>query len=398
VLIAIVTGSAGAAEVTLRRIDGGSALGAYRGIIEGGVVIAEAEGDRTVAFDVLSGFSFRESAVTRPPLSATVFYFSPDHWFTGSIVGTAASGVRVRTDIAGEFELPLWRLAAIRFAQAAENIEAGDAFAQALADRLRGKDVLVATGDAVRTARGALISLDAADGRFLFNEQERTFQISGIYGIVLGDPGASGPTATVVVHLVDGSSIPGEPIASGPEVVHLEMVLGQRVEIPLERIAGVTVQSASVVYLSDLEPVRAELSGMVHSPWPVRLNRSVGNEVMRLDGVEFERGIGVHSRTELEFTLGGAFQTFCATIGIDDSVRPRGSVVFRVLGDGRELFDSGSMSGAMPGREIAVDLAGVERLVLLVDYGDHMDLADHADWAAARLIKIDPVADGSEGP
>jgi hypothetical protein len=170
------------------------------------------------------------------------------------------------------------------------------------------------------------------------------------------------------------------------------------VEISIERIAGVTVQSASVVYLSDLEPTRTEMAGMVHSPWPIRLNRSVGNEVMRLDGVEFDRGIGVHARTELEFTLGGAFQTFCATIGIDDAVRPRGNVVFRVLGDGRELFDSGTVTGSMPGREIAVEVAGVEELVLLVDFGELLDLADHANWAAARLIKADSGAAGSDAP
>ncbi|MCH7595217.1 MAG: hypothetical protein IID35_01540, partial [Planctomycetes bacterium] len=40
------------------------------------------------------------------------------------------------------------------------------------------------------------------------------------------------------------------------------------------------------------------------------------------------------------------------------------------------------------GRETqVVDLAGVSRLTLLVDYGAGLDLSDHADWGGVRLLK-----------
>ncbi len=68
-------------------------------------------------------------------------------------------------------------------------------------------------------------------------------------------------------------------------------------------------------------------------------------------------------------------------------MRPRGSVVFRVRGDGRLLFESGETTGSDPPREIAVDVAGVRRLTLECDESGDLDLGDHADWAAARLIR-----------
>ena len=107
----------------------------------------------------------------------------------------------------------------------------------------------------------------------------------------------------------------------------------------------------------------------------------------------FEKGLGVHSRTELAYDLAGAYTTFAATIGIDDAVRPRGSVVFRVLGDGIVLFDSEVLHGYEQPRELTADVTGIQRLTLVVDYGGESDLADHADWGAARLIRPAPRKD-----
>ncbi|MCH8146858.1 MAG: NPCBM/NEW2 domain-containing protein, partial [Planctomycetes bacterium] len=82
-----------------------------------------------------------------------------------------------------------------------------------------------------------------------------------------------------------------------------------------------------------------------------------------------------------------AYERFAATIGIDDFVRPGGSVVFRVIGDGRVLFESGEITGRDAPRAIRVDMVGVKLLTLLVDLGEGLDLSDHADWAGARLIR-----------
>ena len=105
-----------------------------------------------------------------------------------------------------------------------------------------------------------------------------------------------------------------------------------------------------------------------------------------MGGQTFTKGIGVHSRTELTFALGGSYEKFVATIGLDDSIRPRGSVEFRVLGDGNVLYDSGVLTGEDEPRNVIVDVSKVDTLTLVVDYGPDLDLCDHADWGAARLL------------
>jgi hypothetical protein len=108
----------------------------------------------------------------------------------------------------------------------------------------------------------------------------------------------------------------------------------------------------------------------------------------------FDKGLGVHSRTELDYQLDRAYESLVATIGIDDAVRPRGSVVFRVLGDGKVLFDSGVLTGKDPPRDVNVNVVGVSLLTLVVDYGDELDLSDQADWGGARLLKPAPTGRG----
>ena len=189
------------------------------------------------------------------------------------------------------------------------------------------------------------------------------------------------------VRLDDGGQLPATLLPSDAGRVVARTVFGSPLVLPVERVRSIEFTSDRVVYLSDLAPARQDVRGLLHQPWPVRTDRSAGNSELRIDGRPFDKGLGVHARTELTYALDGRFERFVATIGIDDAVRPRGHVVFRVLGNDRVLFDSGPVTGKDPARDIKIDLSGVAKLTLLVDYGEQMDLADHADWADARLIK-----------
>jgi hypothetical protein len=74
-------------------------------------------------------------------------------------------------------------------------------------------------------------------------------------------------------------------------------------------------------------------------------------------------------------------------LGIDDSTSTRGSVQFRVLVDGRERYTSPIIRGGQLPVPISVDIHGAGKLELVVDYADHADVLDHADWLNARLTR-----------
>jgi len=64
-----------------------------------------------------------------------------------------------------------------------------------------------------------------------------------------------------------------------------------------------------------------------------------------------------------------------------------GSVVFRVWGDDKILFESPVMRGGDAPKPLQVDVGGVLLMRLEVDFAEDGDLADHGDWANARLLR-----------
>lgn len=138
-------------------------------------------------------------------------------------------------------------------------------------------------------------------------------------------------------------------------------------------------------YLSDMEWTDA----LNH--WaPVQRDKSIDGNPMTIDGVEFEKGLGVHALSEISFYLGGHFSTFTGNVGIDDEVDERGSVVFQVWTDGQIVYDSGVISGTDPAKEVNIDIAGANELKLIVTDADDGRQNDHANWANARIWKDPP--------
>ena len=72
-----------------------------------------------------------------------------------------------------------------------------------------------------------------------------------------------------------------------------------------------------------------------------------GNPI-RIGGIEYQKGLGAHAESTIEYALGGTCQTFSADVGVDDEVGSAyGSVVFEVLGDGNRFYRSPDRIGGI---------------------------------------------------
>src|SRR5579862_4384897 len=56
-------------------------------------------------------------------------------------------------------------------------------------------------------------------------------------------------------------------------------------------------------------------------------NKSVDNHPLFIDGKRYEHGLGTHANSVFRIALRGKGERFTATIGVDDEVGQRGSVV-----------------------------------------------------------------------
>lgn len=418
-----------AADVRAVRIDGTSVTGVWAGSPDGHAIeLRTPKGMEIIAVDDLSTLAFDHAENRKPPVAKepvfapeslpdepdetgespgddgsivavpVVFHLADGGHLYGDLLRSSArdDGVIGHTALGEAVTFGFDRLAGIQLADREAFPKADGQFQAALAARLPGHDVLITRSiDDVKTLRGRVEQLDPARGSFFFGRRKRTFATERIYGIVFA--AGAGHTEEkrypITLTLTDDSVFSGRIARADAYSLRVDTSVGVIAELPITDVTTIRVHSDRVIHVSDLSPVRERIEGLLHqsgdkeSPWPVRWDRSVSGGPLAIGGRTFTKGIGVHSRTELAFAISGGYEKFVATIGLDDSVRPNGSVVFRVLGDGKVLFDSGEVTGADEPRDIIVDVSKVNTLTLVVDYGTELDLSGHADWGGTRLLK-----------
>ncbi len=120
------------------------------------------------------------------------------------------------------------------------------------------------------------------------------------------------------------------------------------------------------------------------------VNKSNGEQAandgrtLSVAGTQYAKGLGVHANSEIVYNTAGKYASFSAGMGIDDEVGNAGSVVFQVYGDGKLLYDSGTLTGSSALKNATINTGGVQQLKLVVNGNGSID-NDHADWINAKL-------------
>ena len=173
-----------------------------------------------------------------------------------------------------------------------------------------------------------------------------------------------------------------------------ETASGLQIKAEAKHIHRIDFSLGKLVYLSDLTPLKKEVQPLHADYLPHDFD--YGRDKNRLGGPlmlgrkAYAKGLGVHSRTLLEYDVNG-YQIFRSVIGIDDSLtsgaQPIGHAVVIIEGDNKELFRTIVTARDAKPVEVELKIAGVKRLRLIVDYGENQDLGDHVDFADARILK-----------
>lgn len=178
---------------------------------------------------------------------------------------------------------------------------------------------------------------------------------------------------------------------------------------------------AQTLLLSDMD-----LSPVFHQYGIPTKNHSVAGEKLSVAGEIFTNGIGVQAACNMKFVLRKKTSRFKCMIGINDCLTDyksnhisqipltdgmvifykqdsakskkqyagigngngslnAGSVVFKVIGDGKELYNSGLIRTGEKTREISLDLSGIDILELITEDGGDGISGDHANWLNASF-------------
>ncbi|MEX0936390.1 MAG: NPCBM/NEW2 domain-containing protein [Pirellulales bacterium] len=180
------------------------------------------------------------------------------------------------------------------------------------------------------------------------------------------------------------------------ESLHVVTTAGAELSLPLTEVAELDFSRGKIEYLSNMTPgevqwtpyfgLPAESLAALQSFGEPRRDQALEGGPLLLDGRSYARGLALRSRTRLTYRLPEGFRELTATAGIDDRLDDRGHVRLVIEGDGRTLFDQ-PIAGSDDPVPLRLDIAGVRDLMIFVDYGENLDIADHLDLCEARISK-----------
>lgn len=188
--------------------------------------------------------------------------------------------------------------------------------------------------------------------------------------------------------LTDGSQLHVELPRWLPErAIRCRLITGAEISLSTASIVVWRPIGGRAVYLSELMPQRSSFVPYGALDWSWQADRNVLSQPLTLSGVEYPRGIGMHSQSEIEYTLAGQYGTFLATVGIDDAAARQGIAAVSVLLDEKTVWSETVSAVAGPvAMKVQIPTA-TGSLTLKVDYGPNGDIGDHVDFVDAVLIR-----------
>ena len=111
-----------------------------------------------------------------------------------------------------------------------------------------------------------------------------------------------------------------------------------------------------------------------------------GDQKISVGGQQYERGLGVHAKSELVFPLNRKYNMFHVVPGPDDS--HNGTIEMTILVDGKAVYASGTINrfNQKP-KPLMLPVTGAQTLTLIVTEGGNGPGGDHASWADAYLVR-----------
>lgn len=297
---------------------------------------------------------------------------------------TAVAGMATVSIMDGR-KLPIRTAAihAVRFRDYASAPQLADRWRQIATAKASGDSLVVRRGDNLDQVTGVI--RDLTDEIVYFESEGDVIQAkrAKLDGLLYYHPAIGElPRRSALVTEVSGTQWSVKSLHKANDRLEIVSVAGVPVSLPLTDLSRIDFSSGNSQWLDALEPESIQWRPFIET----KLTGAWLARPLLLAGQAYERGLRVQSRTELVYRLTGDFRQFQALVGMDDRIRPNGDVRLVVSGDDRELF-SQTITGSDEPLPLSLDITGVKRLRILVDFGEQVDIADFLNLCDARITK-----------
>jgi hypothetical protein len=176
------------------------------------------------------------------------------------------------------------------------------------------------------------------------------------------------------------------PAASGLTKTKIEKRIEEAGDAPGQTIpAGATVSTAkgAGTFLSDL---KEESVSVGYGNFTKKGERYPDSRI-KVNGADSPNGLYMHppknGASRIAYTIGKAYRTFKASVALDDSAASSDvGVIFKVIGDGKTIWESKPIKQVRKTEECSISVAGIQKLELFVD-------CPGVNWQA-RAVWVEP--------
>ena len=393
-LLVLAALSASAAEFPPVRTTEGPVFAAeLEGVHDNKVTFRTSEGPRTVALAELVHWSYPVEARRGPQV-----LLADGSLLVGQPIEIVRQNdsdqFRMLADKFGDVRLPLATVRGVLLAPPTQRAERDRITASLRTANNQTDELLLRNGDRLSGTIAGLAD-DQLTIRTALGEVQ--LPIGKIQSIALAATDAD-PAEKPSEHLRtrvgfrDGSLVVAESLDITPGSVRLQLADGTELtsQTP-QAVVSLQPTGGTAVYVSDLPSHTYQHIPFLDLKWPLHTDRNVLGTQLRSAGQLYAKGLGMHSAARATYLLPGEFRLFQSELALDDTAGRQGSVIFRVFksdgGDWQELFASPVVRGGEPPGSMSVDIRGATAIALAVDFAEHGDVLDHANWLNARLIK-----------
>lgn len=246
--------------------------------------------------------------------------------------------------------------------------------------------------DEIVPVKGVALGIDSDSLKFRYSGEERKISMQRLLGVVLVSQkmGSDNDSPMRKFHqsfMLGTGTLQGRWRKLESDIITIETLMGPLLQLPASAVTVIENRNGRVVYLSDLTPAKVEQTPYFDRMMHYRNDTGLSGGPLRLSDSESQRGVAVHSRTVLEYDLGGRFERFQSRVGFEHTFGTMGRAAIRVVADGKSLFENPDLRGDQKPADLNLDVEGVKRLTLEVDFGADEDVGDRVIWAGARLVR-----------
>lgn len=268
-------------------------------------------------------------------------------------------------------------------------------WADVLQARATGDLLVIRKGENIDYIEGVVKEIGPEQVLFQLEGSVTPVQRDRVEGVVFFH--ASRPTLPEPVCVIDEASTArwsARSVASQGAEVRIETRGGLRLTTTWDALSRLDFSAGKLAYLSDLQPESVQWTPYLGPALELdrrwaepQMDRSAARTELRLGEKTYAKGLGLRSRTEIVYRLRGKYSRLEAVVGIDDNVRTAGGNVQLVIrGDDRVLLDE-AIDASDPPRPLKLDIRGVSRLTILVDFGQNQGWGDHLDLCDIKVIQ-----------